>query len=237
MISFIVPAHNEQRELGTALQAVHTAARALQLRYEIVVVSDASTDRTADIAREHGARVLVVDYRHIAATRKPGARHARGRRFLFIDADTRVDTPLLAAALSALHAGAVGGGATVRLLGRTTLYTRASVAALGWLFRMSGIAPGCFLFCTRPAFEAAGGFDERYYAGEDVALSRALARHGRFVILRLPVLTSARKLRTFSMREHLRLFVQFALRGRGVLHSRQHLQLWYSQRRDDSGEM
>ncbi|MDB6163287.1 MAG: glycosyl transferase family 2 [Xanthomonadaceae bacterium] len=233
MISFIVPAHDEQRELGPALQAMHSAARALQLHYEIVVVSDASTDSTADIARAHGARVLEVGYRHIAAARNAGARRALGSQLVFVDADTRVDALLLAAALSALHAGAAGGGAKVRLLGRTRLYTRASVAVLGWLFRMSGIAPGCFLFCTRVAFEAAGGFDERYYAGEDVALSRALSRHGRFVILRRPVLTSARKLRTFSVREHLRLLVRFALRGRGVLHSRHDLQLWYSQRRDD----
>ena len=94
------------------------------------------------------------------------------------------------------------------------------------------IAPGCFLFCTRAAFDAAGGFDERYYAAEDVALSRALARVGRFVILRQKVRTSDRKLRTHSVADHLRLIVRFAWRGTGLLKSRHDLGLWYGERRD-----
>ena len=88
------------------------------------------------------------------------------------------------------------------------------------------------MFCTRTAFDAAGGFDEAWFAGEDVALSRALARQGRFVILREAVYTSARKLRTFSWREHLRLIGQFVLHGRGMLRSRDSLALWYGKRRD-----
>jgi GT2 family glycosyltransferase len=102
-----------------------------------------------------------------------------------------------------------------------------------WAFRRAGIAPGCFVFCTRVAFDAVGGFDPTYYAGEDVAFSRALARHGRFVILREAVRTSPRKLRTFGAAEHLRLALRFALRGRGLLRSRDHLDLWYGTRRDE----
>ncbi|CAA9304038.1 MAG: hypothetical protein AVDCRST_MAG71-290 [uncultured Lysobacter sp.] len=99
---------------------------------------------------------------------------------------------------------------------------------------MARLAPGCFIFCRREAFEAAGGFDERYFAGEDIALSRALARQGRFVILREPVWSSARKLHTFSALDHLRLVFQLARRGRGLLRSRQGLELWYGKRRDDA---
>ena len=96
--------------------------------------------------------------------------------------------------------------------------------------RLGRIAPGCFIFCTRAAFEATGGFDERWYAGEDVAMSRALAKAGRFVLLREPVHTSARKLQTFSPGEHLVLMLRVALRGRRVLRSRDHLALWYERR-------
>ena len=71
----------------------------------------------------------------------------------------------------------------------------------------------------------------RFYAGEDVAFSRALSRQGRFVILRESVRTSARKLRTFSAFEHLKLAMRFAWRGRRLLHSRDALDLWYGERR------
>jgi len=233
VISFIIPAHDEGREIRGTLDALRDATAALSLEHEIVVVADACNDDTAALAAACGARVLVVDHRHIAATRNSGARHATGDRLVFVDADTCVDATLLRAAMSALHDGVAGGGALVRLSGTTTPYQRIAVRVLGWVFRMTGIAPGCFIFCTREAFHSAGGFDERYFAGEDVAISRALARQGRFVILREPVSTSARKLRTFTAREHLRLLLQFTLRGRRVLHSRRHLHLWYGGRRQD----
>ena len=65
-----------------------------------------------------------------------------------------------------------------------------------------------------------------------MAISRALARQGRFVILRESVRTSERKLRTFRARDHLRLLWRFALRGRRILRDREALAIWYGQRRD-----
>ena len=233
VISFVIPAHDEAREIRGTLDALRAATAALSLEHDVVVVADACSDDTAAIARECGARVLEVEHRHIAATRNSGARHATGDCLVFVDADTCVDAALLGAAMAALRDGAAGGGATVRLGGAIMAYQRFAMRVLGWAFRATGIAPGCFIFCTRAAYVAAGGFDERYFAGEDVAISRALARQGRFVVLRETVSTSARKLRTFTVREHLRLFWQFALRGRRVLHTRQHLHLWYAGRRHD----
>ncbi|HUH90611.1 MAG TPA: glycosyltransferase family 2 protein, partial [Lysobacter sp.] len=94
MISFIVPAHDEQRLIADTLEAIHAAACGVGLGierdYEIVVVDDASTDRTAEIAIDHGARVVHVSHRQIAATRNAGAREARGDFLFFIDADTLI---------------------------------------------------------------------------------------------------------------------------------------------------
>ena len=73
MISFVVPAHNEQACLPATLTAIHSSARTLGLKYEIIVVDDASTDRTAAIARDHQARVVSVNHRQIAATRNAGS--------------------------------------------------------------------------------------------------------------------------------------------------------------------
>lgn len=231
MISFIVPAHDEARLIGGTIDALHAAGRAQRLDYEIVLVDDASTDQTAQIAERHGARVVRVAHRHIAAARNAGARSARGDVLVFVDADTRVDASVVGAALDALRRGAVGGGATVRLQGQLARHERWAGALFMWLLRVARIAPGCFIFCTRTAFDAAGGFDEHYYAAEDIAISRALARQGRFVILREQVWTSDRKLRTFPVAEHLRFILRFAWQGRRMLRSRQHLALWYDKRR------
>ena len=89
------------------------------------------------------------------------------------------------------------------------------------------------MFCTRAAFDSVGGFDEGWYAAEDVAISRALRRVGRFVILRESVHTSARKVRTFGVFDHARLVLRVALHGRKALRSREALDLWYGPRRDE----
>lgn len=231
MISFIIPAHDEAPLIGATLRCLHEAARSLQLDYEIVVVDDASSDDTAAIAQSHGARVLHVAHRHIAATRNAGAGAALGERFVFVDADTHVNKDVLAAALLALDAGAVGGGCTVRLAGTLSWYERAALALVTPVFRWTRIAPGCFQFCTRAVFEAVGGYDEHYFAAEDIVLSRALARHGRFVILREGVSTSNRKQHTHGVGAQARLLWRFALHGRRMLRSREHLTLWYGERR------
>lgn len=231
MISFIIPAHNEERLLGVTLDALRAVAQDLPEPGEIIVVDDASTDRTPDVAVGHGARLVKVAHRHIAATRNAGASVASGHVLVFIDADTLVNAAVVRAALAALEAGAVGGGCAVRLHGVTKRRERIAAAFLGWLLRMARIAPGCFLFCTRAAFDAVEGFDPAWYAAEDVAISRALAKHGRFVILRESVLTSGRKLRTHSFAEHVRLFVRLLGRGRSALKSREGLDLWYGDRR------
>ena len=230
-VSFVIPAHDEARLIGATLDALHRTATALDIAYELLVVDDASTDATACIAGDHGARVLRVEHRHIAATRNAGARATTHPLLVFVDADTLIDAPVLQAALRALEGGAVGGGAGVDFTGATSPHARALAALAKRAFRRTGIAPGCFIFCTRAA-EQAGGFDEAWYAGEDVAISRALARQGRFVILRESVRTSERKLRTFRARDHLRLLWRFALRGRRILRDREALAIWYGQRRD-----
>ncbi|GAB3359546.1 glycosyltransferase [Lysobacter tyrosinilyticus] len=230
MISFIVPAHDEALLIGATVQSLHEAARMLQLEYEVVVVDDASSDTTAAIASSLGTRVLRVEHRHIAATRNAGAVAALGARFVFVDADTQVNPSVLAAAMRALDAGAVGGGCTVQLAGPLRWYERMAMGLAMPTLRWTRIAPGCFQFCTRAAFEAAGGYDERYFAAEDIVLSRALARQGRFVMLRESVSTSNRKQHTYGVAAQARLLWRFALNGRRILRSREHLTLWYGKR-------
>lgn len=235
MISFIIPAHNEEQLLGRTLDAVFEAARALGRPFDLIVVDDSSTDRTASVAREHGAKVVAVEHRQIAATRNAGAREAQGDIFIFVDADTVVTEAAVRAAVDAVNNGAVGGGCGFTFDGRVPLYARAMLAAAVPFYRMIGLASGCFLFCTREAFHAAGGFDEGLFAAEEAAMSRALRRQGRFVILRETVITSGRKLRAYSGREIFGFFARMALRGPRSVRRREGLDVWYGARREDPG--
>ena len=235
-ISFIVPAYNEERLLGATLDALHAAGRATNETYELVVADDASTDRTAAIAASHGARVVSIFRRQIAAARNAGGRAAKGELFVFVDADTIVNEAVIRGAVEALRGGAVGGGAAVQFDGALPLWAKLLVPTLAWVSRVAGLAAGCFLFCTRNAFEAVGGFDEAFFGAEEIVMSQALKRHGRFVVLRHTVTTSGRKLRTHSGREILTIMASLMIRGPQAVKQRKGMELWYAERRDDPGE-
>lgn len=235
MISFIIPAWNEERLIVRTIEALHGAAGAAGVPYEIVVADDGSDDATRAVSEAAGARVVHAGARQIAAARNTGARASSGSILVFVDADTIVPAAVVRATVSAVSEGAVGGGAIVRFDGKIPLYARVLTPAFGRVFMASRLAAGCFLFCTRAAFDAAGGFDEQLYVSEEITMSQALKRHGRFVVLKETVVTSGRKLRAYTGWEILALLGRFALRGRKTLKDREALDFWYASRRDDPG--
>src|SRR5262249_40375003 len=190
MISFVVPAYNEEALIGSTLDAMKRAAENIGEPYEVIVADDGSTDLTATIAQSRGARVITVHHRQISATRNAGARHANGDKLIFVDADTLVNEPVARAAIEAMNQGAVGGGSAVSFDERVPSYAMVMQPILVRMFRAAGFACGCFIFCTREAFDATGGFDEQLFASEEISMSRALKRQGRFVVLRESVKTS-----------------------------------------------
>ncbi|MEZ6196907.1 MAG: glycosyltransferase [Planctomycetota bacterium] len=233
MLSFVIPAHDEEGELPATLAALRAAVDAVALEHEIVVVDDACTDGTARVAREAGARVVTIDRRQISAARNAGAAAARGERLCFVDADTRIDAALLRAVIEALDAGAVGGGSRVRFDEPTPRWARIVVPVLLRGYQFLRLAAGCLVFARRADFEAVGGFDETVYAGEEALFSRKLGRRGRFVILSEPVLTSGRKLRTHTALELLGTMLRLSLLGTYGVRRRKGLDIWYAPRRAD----
>jgi glycosyltransferase involved in cell wall biosynthesis len=240
MISFIVPAHNEEACLGSTLQAIHEAAHLTGRRYEIIVVNDASTDGTAAIALLNNARLVTVNHRQIAATRNSGGRAARGEYLFFVDADTTVNPGAIAAALRAMDNGAAGGGAPTRL-GRNEvvpLYARLVVLLFVAGSKLVGFTGGAFMFCTRAAFCATGGFNERLYCSEEGAFALALKREGRFVVLGKSVLTSGRRFRTTTGLQVLGFAVRAAISPRLMATRRSCVEkIWYDSNRANDQKM
>jgi glycosyltransferase involved in cell wall biosynthesis len=233
MLSFIIPAYNESALIGRTIDRITAAARALGEPFEIIVVDDASSDDTASIAAAQGARVVSVSHRQIAATRNSGAAEARGEVLIFVDADTILPDETLRAAVRAIQDGAVGGGARVQFEGEVNWLMRFAIALFSWVWFGMRLAAGCFIFARREAFEAVGGFDEHYYVSEELWLSRALRRNGRFVILRQGVSTSSRKLDQYGRWRLLWMAVRLILAGPRAYRRREGLELWYDGQRPD----
>jgi glycosyltransferase involved in cell wall biosynthesis len=233
MISFIVPAHNEQAWIGRCVSAIRTAMDSVGEPNEVLVVDDASTDSTATVAQQHGAHVILrVEHRQISATRNAGAREARGDILFFVDADTLMNAQVIQSALRSIRAGAVGGGCVPRFEGRIPLGWKLAYPFVMGIVRLLRLAGGACQFCTRRVFAATGGFSEDHYAAEDALFVKALKRQGRFVVLAEPVVTSGRNLRAHSFWSITRLLTRLALRGPDGFRDRKGLDLWYRPQRE-----
>jgi glycosyltransferase involved in cell wall biosynthesis len=239
--SVVIPAFNEERLLGRTLEAVRDGVRVLEARgdvWEVIVCDNRSTDRTAEVAREHGARVVYESINQIARARNTGAAAASGEWLLFLDADTAPTLGLLEAAVERVKAGGVVAvGAVVRLEGDLPRGAAMLVGMWNGLSRGLRWMAGSFIAVEAAAFREVGGFNLAMYAGEELDLSRRLKAWGRkrgrrVVILRdPPVVSSARKFRLYTRKEWLRFGLRAVVRPWATSQSREACSLWYDGRR------
>lgn len=91
-ISVIIPTYNEERLLPRCLKSV-TSQHYPRKDIEIIVVDDGSTDRTKEIAKKFGAKIIHNGTHHIERGKSIGLKNARGTYIFFIDADNALTTP------------------------------------------------------------------------------------------------------------------------------------------------
>jgi glycosyltransferase involved in cell wall biosynthesis len=239
-ISVVVPAFNEERLLPESLRSIRAAMEALDRRgwaSELIVCDNNSADRTAEIARAAGARVVFEPVNQISRARNAGAAAAGGDWIFFVDADSQPSIELFADAAEAIAGGrCLAGGSTVAYANPPAA---ASLLIGMWnaLSRIARWAAGSFIFCETAAFRAAGGFNEELYASEEVDLFRRLKRMARrggrtIVILhRHPLLTSDRKLRLYGWGELFRFGLKTIVSRGRTLRSRKDCFAWYDGKR------
>jgi glycosyltransferase involved in cell wall biosynthesis len=179
-LSVIIPAYNEANYLPRTLEAVHRAMEQVDGVVEIIVSDNLSTDNTAAIAREYGARVVTATTKCIAAVRNTGAAAARGRVLVFCDADNRISPNLLASIQQAMQRGRYAGGGVAnvqmnRLSIGTFLFNMLPLWCCAILLRTAMVV----FYATPEAFEGVGGFDETKPMAEDYDFAQRLRQWGK----------------------------------------------------------
>ncbi len=87
-LSIIIPAYNEEKVIGQVVNQIQSVINELGFKYEILVVDDGSGDRTANLAREAGARVIQhPENIGNGAAIKTGIRKAKGNVIVMLDSD------------------------------------------------------------------------------------------------------------------------------------------------------
>ena len=239
-ISVVIPAFNEEKLIGACLDSVRAAFAAAggSAEYEVVVCDNNSSDSTRAIAEGRGARTVFEPHNQIARARNRGAAAAAGDWLLFVDADSSLSAETLREALTLMLSGTcAGGGALIAFTPAPPAWGRALTGLVNCLCRFFSLAPGSFLFCRRDAFAAVGGFSPLLYAGEELALSRALRRWGLAqglgfaIITKAPHISSGRKFRLYTFTELMVQAFKFLLRPFSSLKKPSRLGVFYEGRR------
>jgi cellulose synthase/poly-beta-1,6-N-acetylglucosamine synthase-like glycosyltransferase len=208
-ISFVVPAYNEEKTLTRNLAAIIAEINRCGCTAEVIVVNNASTDATGDVAASF-PEVIVVDepIKGLVQARKAGYQRATGALVANVDADTIVTQGWLNRVLEEFrrHPNLVA------LSGPYIYYdvprrTRAAVRAfyvMGYGFymlnrfvlRVGSMLQGGNFVVRRSALEEIGGFNPKFsFYGEDTDLARRLNTVGAVKFtFGLPALSSGRRL-------------------------------------------
>lgn len=169
----VVPARNGEDSIGDCLRSLTALEYPADL-HELIVVDNASSDRTAEIAGELGAGVVTEPRLGVSNARNRGVAEGRGEVVAFIDDDCVAEPNWLDRLVEPLadpEVGAVAG--EMRSVDPDTPAQRYMADLLGRWQRFAVSQRPPFAVCAnlavrRSEFELVGGFDPLFRRGQDV---------------------------------------------------------------------
>ena len=90
-ISVIIPAYNEEKFLPACLESISKQTLAKN-EYEVIVVDNASTDKTAEIAKRYPVKLVQEPRQSVVLARQKGVDESHGEIIVSADADTTYPT-------------------------------------------------------------------------------------------------------------------------------------------------
>jgi glycosyltransferase involved in cell wall biosynthesis len=175
MISIIIPALNEEKYLPLLLQSIKKQVFFAQdTDYEIILADAGSADKTLEIAREYGCKIILGGLP--AKGRNEGAKIAGGEILFFCDADVVLLDNFLQKALAEFKARSLDL-ATVRLIPipeSKVSYFLVNTFYNNLIILLENILPyaAVGIFVKKEIFDKTGGFDEEVKLSEDHYFAR-----------------------------------------------------------------
>jgi glycosyltransferase involved in cell wall biosynthesis len=209
VISFVVPAYNEEKHLARTLSAIIAEINRSGCAAEVIVVNNASTDGTGALAASF-PDVIVVDepVKGLVQARRAGFLRATGALIANVDADTIVTEGWLAHVLKQFDCHedlvALSGPYIYYDVSKSTRIAVRAFYVMGYGFYMlnrfvlgvGSMLQGGNFVVRRAALEQIGGYNPLFsFYGEDTDLARRLNAIGAVKFtFRLPALSSGRRL-------------------------------------------
>lgn len=201
-ISLIIPAYNEEKYLEECLKKALINSEEI---FEIIVVNNASTDQTSEIAKSFSnVKVVEAPEKGLTKARQKGLTEAEGEIIAYNDADTKMPTGWV----QKVNKYFAEDPNVVCVSGPYIYYDQSFIGKIfTWIYWLLLAYPSYFLIgymavggnfaVKKSAVAKIGGFDEKIaFYGEDTDIARRLAKIGKVkFILSLYMYTSARRLK------------------------------------------
>ena len=239
-LSIIIPAFNEELLITHCLDSISESLAANQkpgFTSEVIVVDNNSTDKTAELATQAGAKVVFEPINQIGRARNAGAAAATGDWLLFVDADSLLNPGMVADILQMIETGKYVGCGSIMHMPNCPWWGTAILQFWSVISVTFSWASGALVVCRADAFREVGGFNQELFAADEIDLSHLLKKWGhkhglKFTILtRHPLETSARKLQLYTGREIAAQSLKLLLSPRRALQDKKKLPFWYDGRR------
>ena len=212
-LSFVVPAYNEEAYLPACLQSILSQTASYPGQTEIIVVNNASTDRTRELALSFpGVTVVDEPRKGLTFARQAGFAASSGELIANVDADSRLTPGWLTQVLDtfAHHDLASFSGPVIfyDLTPRQSVlvhifYLTAWITYVinRYILRVGSMVQGGNFVVSRAALEKIGGFNTAIsFYGEDTDIARRLNDVGEVhFTFGLKMFTSARRLKNEGM--------------------------------------
>ena len=188
-LSIVIITLNEEKRLPLLLEDLSAQTWA---DFEVIHVDSNSNDRTVELSRRLSKnfdryRVIEMQMRGVSLGRNTGAAAARGRRLLFLDADTRLKAEFLENSIAELDKKGADVGIVTMSAENVALRYKAGFAAINaGIFLTSWFFPtaiGACLFSTPQVHKAIDGFDENLSLCEDCNYVLKASRRDRKSVL------------------------------------------------------
>jgi glycosyltransferase involved in cell wall biosynthesis len=219
-LSFVVPAYNEEAYLPACLESILQQTRTLPAAsVEIIVVNNASTDRTREVALSYpGVTVVDEPRKGLTFARQAGFAASTGALIANVDSDSRLTPGWVEQVLATFAAPVAPGKLPLAALSGPILYydltprqrvlvhvfymTAWTTYALNrYILRVGSMVQGGNFVTSREALLQIGGFNTGIsFYGEDTDIARRLNAVGevRFTFA-LKMFSSARRLKKEGM--------------------------------------
>lgn len=179
MFSILIPAYNEERNIGLCLSSIEKAGAKTNRPIEIIVSLNRCTDGTEAMARQYGATIVREDAKNLSKIRNAAARAAKGEIIVTIDADSQMSPKTLVEIENRLKSGRYIGGGSRILPERWSLGVVMSFLVILWFAMKKRILSAGLFWCYREDFLAIGGFDESLLTLEDLDFAHRLKVQGQ----------------------------------------------------------